>query len=311
VRVRNFGTSSTLFQHPIRTDVGVLGLLARRFGAATIVAAAALVFAPAALADTTNSTNWAGYAVHGTNVTFRTVSGSWREPSATCTPGQTTYSSYWVGIGGYSLTSPALEQIGTELDCTASGQARSSAWYELVPAAAVQLQLTVHPGDMMSASVTVNGKKVTLSLDDLTRKQAFTKTLTASRIDDTSAEWIVEAPSECVTQNVCQTLPLANFGTAAFTGASVTSGTGRTGGLDDPGWQTTKIKLVPQTSHHFFAGNGGAPLTIGSASPSSVGAGDHSFTVSYSATTTPSSGTSFARISSAAVRPASAMRPAS
>lgn len=250
---------------------------------AVIVAGLALLWVPSAVASatgTTNSTNWAGYAVHGKGVSYRTVQGTWRQPGAVCTRGLSTYSSYWVGIGGYSETSQALEQIGTEIDCTAAGQTRLSTWYELVPANAVELQLSVHPGDLMTAKVTVNGKSVSLSLQDVTRKQGFSKTLTASQIDTSSAEWIVEAPSECVGQSACQTLPLANFGTAAFTGASATASTGHTGGVSDPAWQTSKINLVPG-SDRLFIGNGATP-SLGIATPSPVGADGESFKVTYS-----------------------------
>jgi hypothetical protein len=261
--------------------MGARPSLARGAAASAIVSAIALFCTPGAVASiattTTDSTNWSGYAVHG--VAFRTVQGSWRQPSATCTKGINTYSSYWVGIGGYSEASQALEQIGTETDCTVAGQTRLTAWYELVPANAVQLQLPVHPGDLITARVTVNGKSVSLSLNDLTRKQSFSKTLTASQIDTSSAEWIVEAPSACIGQGACQTLPLANFGTASFTGASATSSAGHAGGISDAAWQTSKIKLVPGSGRSFIA-NGGTP-SLGTASPSTLGADGGSFRVTY------------------------------
>lgn len=274
----------------------------RRTGAASaIVSAVALFCAPGALASatstTTDSTNWSGYAVHATGVSFRSVQGSWRQPAATCTRGTDTYSSYWVGIGGYSETSQALEQIGTEVDCTAAGRVRSSAWYELVPSNAVQLHLTVHPGDLMTAKVTLNGNRVSLLLYDATRKQGFAKTLTAAQIDNTSAEWIVEAPSECVGQSACQTLLLANFGTVSFTGALATSSTGHTGGISDPAWQTAKIKLVPGSDHLFIA-NGATP-SVGIATPSPVGADGQSFKVTYSRVSAPTPSRAFARATSA------------
>ena len=40
-------------------------------------------------------------------------------------------------------------------DCARSGSASYSSWYELLPAEPVNLTLEVHPGDEMSASVTV------------------------------------------------------------------------------------------------------------------------------------------------------------
>ena len=106
----------------------------RRGSPAAMIVAATLCAAPAALAKTTTNSNWAGYAVHYPGVSFRQVSGTWKQPNATCVPGQSTYSAVWVGIGGYKPTSHALEQIGTEADCNAAGNTVVSAWYELVPA---------------------------------------------------------------------------------------------------------------------------------------------------------------------------------
>ena len=56
---------------------------------------------------------------------------------------QPTYSAYWVGLGGGGQQSSALEQIGTQADCSTSGTATYYAWYELVPSAPVKLV----PGD--------------------------------------------------------------------------------------------------------------------------------------------------------------------
>lgn len=247
----------------------VASLFARAGATSVVISALVALFcfpgalASAATTNTTTSSNWAGYAVHGAGVTFRTVAGSWRQPSATCIRGANTYSSYWVGIGGYSESSHALEQIGTEIDCLAGGQVRSTAWYELVPANAVVLHMAVRPGDLMNAGVTVNGTRVSVSLYDATRKQGFSKTLTASQIDVTSAEWMVEAPSDCSGQYACQPLPLTNFGTAAFSGAAATSNTGHSGGISDPAWQTTEVKLVSNVERLFVSS--GAPTLLGNA----------------------------------------------
>jgi hypothetical protein len=46
----------------------------------------------------------------------------------------------WVGLGGYKLTSPAVEQVGTELDCV-GGHPSSSAWYELAPSASHRVRI--------------------------------------------------------------------------------------------------------------------------------------------------------------------------
>ena len=45
------------------------------------------------------STNWSGYAA--TTGTYTSVSASWTEPTGTCS-GSAKYSSFWVGLDGYS-----------------------------------------------------------------------------------------------------------------------------------------------------------------------------------------------------------------
>jgi hypothetical protein len=182
-------------------------------------------------------------------------------------------------LGGYSAHSPALEQIGTEVDCTGRG-VRSTAWFELVPAPSTPISLAVAPGDQLSASVVVTGSHVRLSLRDFTRGRRFVKTLKASATDVTSAEWIVEAPSNCLSASVCQTLPLANFGNAEFDSALAVSARWHAGGISDQDWQTTQISLVPQATRYFISQ--GSATSVGAALPSSLDAAGHSFQVSYS-----------------------------
>jgi hypothetical protein len=240
----------------------------------------ALAGAATASANTTASSNWAGYAIHHSGLRFRTVVGSWTQPTATCTGGRATYSSVWIGIGGYSVTSPALEQIGTELDCTASGRAVSDAWYELVPAASHTTSLVVRPGDRMQASVAVTGSQVKLQITDLTRRRSFIKTLHATVLDTTSAEWIVEAPSACTTASDCQTLPLADFGSAAVTAARATTTAGHRGSIADGHWATTKITLA-EAARRLVGSPASRPIL---AQPSSLTASGTGFTVSYTGT---------------------------
>jgi Peptidase A4 family len=197
--------------------------------------------AGAATASATSS-NWAGYAVTGDGRRYSRVSATWVQPTASC-GGARRYSAFWVGLGGYHTSSPALEQIGTAADCGASGGAAYSVWYELVPDVPHTSTLTVRPGDTVSASVTVSGHTVRFFLANRTRGTTFSKTLQAARVDLTSAEWIAEAPSACDGSGRCQTLPLADFGTAAFASATVTSVAGHTGAIVDPAWPTTAITL--------------------------------------------------------------------
>ncbi|HEY4829842.1 MAG TPA: G1 family glutamic endopeptidase [Solirubrobacteraceae bacterium] len=256
-----------------------------RSGLATaMIFTAALVGAPAAMANTARSTNWAGYAVHRAGVSFHQVSATWTQPDATCLPGEPSYSADWVGLGGYKPTSDALEQTGTEVDCTGAGKVESSAWYELVPAPSKTISLVVEPGDVMHATVSVAGHRVTIELGDLTRHHGFHKTFTAPSIDVSSAEWIVEAPSECLSQFACQALPLANFGSVAFNSATATSTTGGGGPIANHRWGRTRIDLISGNQSMIVARN--ADVGNGSAAPSPLFGGGGAFDVTYAPTST-------------------------
>ena len=248
--------------------------------AAAVIVAAALASAPTALAKTTTSSNWAGYAVHRPGVSFRQVSGTWTQPSASCVAGPSSYSAAWVGIGGFKPTSDALEQIGTEVDCNPAGKAVSTAWYELVPAPSKTISLAVHPGDAMHATVTVVGHQVTVVLDNLTSHRTFRRSMYAPSIDVSSAEWIVEAPSECISQLACQALPLADFGSVTFDSARATSTAGTTGSIMSPTWWRTKIELTPGSQRFIVARQ--TSDSAGSATPSTLRGAGREFDVTYS-----------------------------
>jgi hypothetical protein len=264
----------------------------RGIGISALILAASLVGAPAALANSTKSTNWAGYAVHRTGVSFREVSGTWTQPSATCIKGQPAYSAVWVGLGGYNPAADALEQIGTEVDCTATGRVRSSAWYELVPAPSHTISLAVAPGDEMKATVTVTGLRVVVLLENLTQHSHFRKAFNASSIDVSSAEWIVEAPSVCAGQFSCQALPLADFGAVTFDSTTAAAILGAPGSIVDSRWDRTKIRLTPGNQRFIVARNSSA--ITGTAAPSALRSGGTAFDVTY-ATATTQPGRSFAR----------------
>ena len=119
-----------MFKFLFRTSES-MGAVRSRLILALMTAATLLVAAPAALADVVSSSNWAGYAVHRSGIRFTKVLARWTQPSARCTAGHRTYSALWVGLGGYDASSDAVEQIGTEVDCTASGRVSSTAWYQL------------------------------------------------------------------------------------------------------------------------------------------------------------------------------------
>jgi hypothetical protein len=257
-----------------------------------------------AQAASTTSANWAGYAVRKTGTAFRHVSGTWTVPAVDCANNSGESSSAnWVGLGGYSSSAKALEQLGTESDCTRSGTASYSAWFEVVPAAATTAQLTVKAGDVIRARAAVRGTLVTLKMTNLTRGKTATKTVRTSAVDVTSAEWIVEAPSLCDT--ACTQSTLANFGATGFSAASATTSAGHTGTILDAAWTPVAITLRATARGGpggFLPGAGGAGAgpgrgrgvdlpSSGGATPGALIATGDGFGVTYgdgTTTTTPS-----------------------
>ena len=162
------------------------------------------------------SSNWSGYADTGSG--FSTVSGKWKEPSATCTS-TTSLAAFWVGIDGFNSTT--VEQDGTLIECN-GGIASYFSWWEMYPTNAIQVVgSTVAPGDSISASVVRSGTTYTLKLTDSTHPaNSFSTIQTCSSCKNTSAEWIAEAPSDSA-----GILPLAHFASWGESGATVTEGT--------------------------------------------------------------------------------------
>ena len=223
--------------------------------------------------------NWAGYLVTSSatkKTSFSAVSGSWTEPAADCQAGSPSHSAFWVGLGGYS--GEHLEQTGTSADCSASGQASYYAWYELVPAAEVLVKITVQPGDRLTAHVAVSGDTVTVSLSDLTRHATFSKRLQMSSPTVSSAEWIAEAPSRCLSSasQDCHILSLADFGSVTFTGASV-SADGRTGSITSGLGQVSALTLEAAPGY----GRLYATAAQANASPGALSGSGSSFTVNW------------------------------
>jgi len=166
-----------------------------------------------------SSTNWAGYAATGANGQFTSVSSSWVEPTAQCSGYGDQYSAFWVGLDGYS--SSTVEQTGSEVDC-AGRTAEYSAWYEMYPAYPVYFSNPVKPGDHLTGSVAYQASTSTflITLTDSTQKWTQTANQALPGAVMNSAEVIAEAPSSGSTGSV---LPLTNFGTVNFSGATVNS----------------------------------------------------------------------------------------
>lgn len=266
-----------------------------------VVAACTLGAIPAAPAQAdvqqATSENWSGYVAQGSSASgqsnFRSVSGSWVVPSVDCSSGRG-YASFWVGLGGAGQAR-ALEQTGTEASCSTSGAVSYSAWYELVPAAPVTVDMAATPGDTVSGRVTVNGSSVTVSLSNQTTGASFKRTLTMTDPDVSSAEWIAEAPSACQQgTSGCTTLPLADFGTVRFSHASATTVAGHTGTISDPGWSAAAVSLSPSSE---TLGLDGVQLASQDASagatPSSLTDDGAAFSVTWSSEAAAASGAGY------------------
>jgi Peptidase A4 family len=279
------------------------------FPTLSVAAACALGAVPIASASAAtdvqkaNSGNWAGYVVgagsDGGSSSFKSVTGSWVQPTAKCSSSGSTYSAFWVGLGGAD-GQEALEQDGTEANCDANGNAHYYAWYELVPKAPVKVDVAVHPGDQMTATTTVSGHDVTESIVNHTTGQSFNKTLTMSNPDVSTAEWVAEAPSQCQSGATnCTALPLSNFGKVTFTSASATDSSGHTGTISSNDWSTAALTLdsgdssaagsIP-AAYGYGYGDTGSSAASGSASPSSLTDGGSAFSVSYKRGSSASSG---------------------
>jgi hypothetical protein len=166
------------------------------------------------LRNQVSSQNWSGYAVSGG--TYTSVSSSWTEPTGLCSSGGDTYSSFWIGLDGYSSTT--VEQTGSEVDCS-GGTPQYYSWYEFYPANSVVFSNPVKPGDHFTGSVTSTGNSgFTLKLADATEGWSHTVTGTVAGATSSSAEVVIEAP--CCTSSG-GILPLADFGTASFTSSLV------------------------------------------------------------------------------------------
>jgi hypothetical protein len=249
---------------------------------AATASAVLISMAPSASAATVDSqeatsANWSGYVAGGSSSgpspNFSSVSGSWVQPTVDCTAADGD-AAFWVGLGGTSQGNNALEQVGTEANCN-NGSASHFAWYELVPAAPVRLNVSINPGDHVSANVAVNGTTVKVSLTDQTSGASDSKTLQMQNPDTLSAEWIAEAPSSCDTSG-CTPLPLANFGTANFTSSSATAD-GHTGSIDDSAWGSQAVQLSGGGQGPGFASSGSSASAV----PTALSSDGSSFSVAW------------------------------
>ena len=213
---------------------------------------------------TVTSLNWAGYAVVQGGITA--VSSTFIVPAAGLLPPG--FTATWTGIGGYASTDliqagvaeqslPGLPLLGDQY----------YAWYELLPGAEVQLtgcrgdaNCTVTPGDAVRVNITQvpHSNLWSIVMYDANRRWTWDNHYFTYKSTNSSAEWILEAPSVSGLQTLVAPVGTTHFGpTSTYTVAGVT----HTVAQGNP----TPIVL--------------SPGLVNEAAPSALGANGQSFNV--------------------------------
>ena len=186
---------------------------------------------------------WAGYLVRAAAGSFSEVRGRWVQPPVVCNrPGSA--AAFWIGLGGATPQSRALEQVGTSADCSSRAELSYSAWYELWPGHVVELPIAVDAGDVIESVLGVSGGTVSISVQNLSTGAVVNRDIGMWEPQTDSAEWIVEAPAMCFA--TCTLLPLATFDRIRFTETSATAA-GHLGTISDSRWASSGLKMgVPR-----------------------------------------------------------------
>jgi hypothetical protein len=176
--------------------------------AATRCAAVASAVRPAEDAAAGNSTTVAGYVVAAKKAgTFLGVSSTWTVPKVKTAKDGNQDALDWAGVDGLQVPGydPAsLAQIGTASE-NENGKACYFAWWETPTKASIKAGkehqneiegFAIHAGDEVGASVDKVNKKNewVLSIEDLTTKKSFTKTVSYVT-PGLEAEAVLERPT--------------------------------------------------------------------------------------------------------------------
>jgi len=237
------------------------------------------------LNTTDTSSNWAGYAITGSQV--NAVGGTWVVPTASSSPANAN-SAVWVGIDGFNDST--VEQIGTT-EQVVNGKASYNAWVEFFGDASAggakgplyfetPIALTVNPGDTISAAVVFESSTSSTSsflfeIKDVPANggptETWSQTLSTQYVvpQRASGEWIVEAPGGSNGE-----FTLANIGTVQFSQAWATVGT-QTGAIsafndvalqmNDPSGGTTSVPtslVFSNSTGTFESGAGNSSFSV-------------------------------------------------
>src|SRR5579875_2217703 len=158
-----------------------------------------------------DSSNWSGYAAM--SGPYSEVKGTFTVPAIVSGAPVDTQVSQWVGLDGTSQADPSLIQAGVDEypDTQSPNGYDVQAWWEILPAAETNItSLQVRAGDQVTVTIwQVSSGMWKINVTDDTNGQSFTTPGEAYHGPGTSAEWIVEATTEC--QLRCRTALLAPF----------------------------------------------------------------------------------------------------
>ncbi|KAI0325226.1 acid proteinase [Cubamyces sp. BRFM 1775] len=173
------------------------------------------------------SSNWSGAVLVAGSNTYKSVTGTFTVPTPKAPSGSsgTHSASAWVGIDGDTCGNAILQ---TGVDFTISGGRVSfDAWYEWYPDYAYDFSgFEISAGDSITATVTATSTtsgSATL-INHSTGQQVTHSFSRQPALCEENAEWIVEDFEENG-----GLVPLANWGTVTFTGASAGTSSGSVG----------------------------------------------------------------------------------
>ncbi len=177
-------------------------------------------------------------------MSYTDVTGRWVQPKAVCEGGVASSLAIWVGLGGYSLTSGELEQIGTEADCDDHGTAELLRLVRARPGRPGQPEAQ----DRRRRHDRLGGQgeraRHPRAADGSNPRDEVHPPSEHGEADLTSAEWVVEAPNLCDGSGFCKQPPLTRFHSLAFTNTYAT-GNGLGGTISSPSWISTRDPARP------------------------------------------------------------------
>ncbi|KAJ7132611.1 peptidase G1, partial [Mycena epipterygia] len=205
------------------------------------------------------SNAWAGAGMESPANTYKSVTGTLVVPQLQPAAGGASTGIYggsaWVGLDGMTCQTSLM---ATGIDLLYFNETIiANAWTEIYPNPAVDLAMSVTPGDTLKLTVTATSTTTgTAVVENLANGQSSTVSLTSpSPLCLENAEWIVEDFQEGTFL-----IPFADFGTITFTDASATTQSGSTVGPSGSGSHI--INMVQSNKQFTSASCAASSVTV-------------------------------------------------